>query len=165
MVCKADRGVEDLADTLPSLRQELHRPQYYTLNTEEVVAKRSLAQRYFTSRSGVEGQGRSASGDAERFCWQMKDVASSVYNPVTSSVTLYDDFPTKIEKFDVGYFSLPSLVWELFPWSTLTDLYTFYCTRPLLTARRPHPRTTNTLRKDAALLRKAETGYWGFGRG
>ena len=159
VVWKADRGLYDLADAWPSVRQEIHRPQYYTLNTKEVDVKRNLANRYFTRKNKTIS-------DAKRFCCQMKDVASSVYNPVTSSVTLYDDdLPTKVQKIEVGYFSLPSLVWELFPWITLAELYTFYCTRPLLTARRPHPRTTNVPRKAAAWLRKVETGYWGFGRG
>ena len=158
VVWKADRGLEDLADTLPSVRQELHQPQYYTLNTEEVGVKRNLANRYFTKNKAVKGRAMKdlqASARQSMFCRQMQDVANSVYNPVTTSVT---------QKFAVGYFSLTSLVWELFPWHTLMDLYTFFCTRPLLTARRPHPRTTNTQRKAAAWLRKAETGYWGFGR-
>ena len=157
VVWKADRGLEDLTDTLPSVRQELHQPQYYTLNTEEVDVKRNLANCYFTKNKAVKGHAMKdlqASARQRMFCWQMQDVANSVYNPVTFQVT---------QKFEVGYFSLPSLVWELFPWHTLMDLYTFFCTRPLLTARRPHPRRTNTQRLDAALLPKAETGYWGFG--
>ena len=70
LVWKADRGLEDLADKLPSVRQELHRPQYYTLNTKEVDVKRNLANRYFTTKNkAVKG---SASGDAKRFCWLLQ---------------------------------------------------------------------------------------------
>jgi hypothetical protein len=53
---------------------------------------------------------------------------------------------------------------ELGRWSSAQELYGYYNSLDLLAVKRPHA-WANPTRQAAAILRKQETGFWGFGRG
>jgi hypothetical protein len=60
--------------------------------------------------------------------------------------------------------SLPELFYELGKWYSAKELYQYFCSRPELAVKRQHAWASEVLRA-AAVLRKEETGYYGWGRG
>ena len=146
------KGVESLASVSPEVRRELHRPQYYVQNSPDQCAARVRARAYFHPPPPGRRHSNAASG-AQEFCEKMQDVPNAVYRPTQDH---------DCEQYEIGYFSLPALVWELFSFYDLLELYTFYCTCRLLAIRKPHPTTKDQLRIDAASVRHTETGKWGF---
>ena len=60
--------------------------------------------------------------------------------------------------------SLPELVYELGKWYSARELYRYFCSRPELAVKRQHAWASD-VRRAAAVLRKEETGFYGFGRG
>ena len=98
----------------------------------------------------------SACGDAgqrNEFLRNMRDLPNTVYRPQADGMT---------QELHVAFHTLPSLVFELFPYEKLIDIYTTFCKSPLLAAAAPHPKSKNPERVQAAAQRYTDTGYNGF---
>ena len=97
---------------------------------------------------------KSASRDSNKvreFLHNLRRECSTVYEPLND---------THCMEQNVAYYTLPSLVFELFPQFSISDIYTFWCCAELLASKAPHPQGSK-LQRDAAKLRKLETGRYG----
>ena len=131
---------------IPEGNPNLHHPQFFLGNSAHAKHIRFNVQTFFADRS--------ASGDGDKvqtFLHHLRREASSIYHPLNDHECL---------ELDVAYYTLPSLVFELFEKFSLLDIYTFWCCEPLLARKAPHA-WGSQLQRDAARLRKAETGRWG----
>jgi hypothetical protein len=106
----------------------LHHPQFYTENSQTAKRARCDARRFFASSVGAD-----KTASRSLFMDSARHVANKVYRPVAYR-------GREVEKFNVAFHSLPSLVFQLFKHEQLIDIYVTFCKASLLTASAPHSR-------------------------
>ena len=106
--------------------QTMHHSQFFVnahLSERECWAE-WVAQDFHKKSTEDRGAG------LERFLDRMQNIPSTVYHPIAGGLLC--------ATVTVRYHTLESLVWECCSQHTLMDIYTLFCTTPLLTSKKPH---------------------------
>jgi len=132
----------------------LHHEQFY-VGTGEESGKAKESARFAWTGAKVDEE-----KCLDTFLLNHGHVRTVVFQPSRADSVAFYRQTDRLETVSVGYFSLPSWVFEMFKYGSLCDLYTLFCAAPLLAGRARHSRVENA-RRDGGRLNFKETGRWG----